>query len=445
MLRRSIVLIIAAFAGLILIGTALLTLPLATVGAPLGPIDALFTATSAVCVTGLIVVDTATTFTAFGQLVILALIQLGGLGIISFSALLMLMLGRRLGLVQRDVLLSQRVGAEIGLDIILVGKRIFAFVALTEFAGILLLTLAFLRYFPWEVALYHAAFHSISAFCNAGFSTFSTSLAAFSADPFVLLPMMALIVLGGIGFVVIIDIGGLVRYRRRLTLQTLIVLAATLVLLALGAVFFLLLEWDNALTDLPIGEKLLAASFHSVTTRTAGFNTVDYYSLSNATLVLSMFLMVIGGSPGSAAGGIKTTAAAVIFLTAWARLRGRRDPEFRNRMISGRSVTDAITLASLSIVFLLAMGLLLQYSELGSAAHPAHRGAFLELSFETASAFGTVGLSMGPTGNLSPLGKAIIILTMFIGRLGPLTFFTLLSAFKRPPRYHLYTESVMVG
>ncbi|HUX08540.1 MAG TPA: TrkH family potassium uptake protein [Acidobacteriota bacterium] len=436
---------LSAFTGLIIAGTILLCLPFATVGAPLNLLDALFTATSAVCVTGLVVVDTATAFSAFGQIVILALIQLGGMGIITFSVMVVMLLGRRASLVQREVLQTQKVGAEVELEPLEIGKRILAFVAIAEFVGIILLALAFLRYFPVDIALYHAAFQSISAFCNAGFSTFTTNMTAFSGDAFVLVPMMLLIVLGGLGFVVVIDFESIFRRGQRTTLQTRIVLATTAVLLLFGAVIFLLFESENVLAGKPLGEKLLASAFHSVTCRTAGFNTVEYYDLSNATLLLTMLLMVIGGSPGSTAGGIKTTTAAIIFLTALARLSGKQEPRFGNRNITGRSVTDAITLTVIVVVFIICVTLLLQVSELGPTSHSERRGAFLELSFETVSAFGTVGLSMGATPSLSPAGKVIIILTMFIGRLGPLTFFTLLSAFLRAPRYRLYSESVMVG
>jgi trk system potassium uptake protein TrkH len=436
---------VLGFAGTIIAGAALLCLPFATVKSSIDPLNALFTATSAVCVTGLTVVDTATTFTTFGQLVILVLIQLGGLGIITFAALVMMVLGRRLSLYQRETIQVQQVGLEIEFEPLEIGKRIVGFVAITEFTGMVLLTVAFLRYFPIDIALYHASFQAVSAFCNAGLSTFSDNMMPFSGDAMVLVPMMVLIVLGGIGFVVVIDLEGIFRQGRKPTLQTRLVLVTTLVLLLFGALAFFLFEGGNVLKEKPLGEKILNSFFHSVTCRTAGFNTVNYYELTNATLVLTMLLMVIGGSPGSTAGGIKTTTAALIFLMAWARLKGRQEPEVGNRTISNRSLGDAVTLTVLMVIFVLAVCLLLQVGELGTAGHPERRGAFLELSFETSSAFGTVGLSMGATPTLSPVGKMLIILTMFVGRLGPLTFFTLLSTFMRKPKYRLYTESVMVG
>ncbi len=442
---RTTIFIICGFTALALLGGLLLALPAASVGEPLWLLDAFFTSTSAVCVTGLIVVDTATVFTPFGQIVILALIQLGGLGIISFSAIVLLMLGRRISLVQHDALRRHRIGIEMRLDTKSIAKRIVALVAFAEFAGTAALWFAFLRYFPWEIALYHAAFQSVSAFCNAGFSTFSTSLTTFAGDAFVLLPMMILIVLGGIGFVVVIDLEERLRSGGPLTLQTRLVLWTTLVLLAVGAVLFFLLESGNAMAGRPPGERLLSSLFHSVTCRTAGFNTVEYLDLSNATLVLTMVLMTIGGSPASAAGGVKTTTAAIIFLAAWARLRGERDPVFGNRTVAGRSVIEAVTLTLLAVMVIMTLALVLQMTELGSASHPERRGAFLELSFEAVSAFGTVGLSTGATPGLSPAGKLLIIFTMLVGRLGPLTFFSLLGGFLRAPKYRLYTESVMVG
>ena len=436
---------IAAFFGVIALGTLLLSLPAATVGEPLSLLDAFFTSTSAVCVTGLIVVDTATAFTTFGQIVILALIQIGGIGIISFSAVVILLLGRRVGLVQREVLTTQKVGIDLNIDLIQMGKRILAFVVLIEFAGTVLLAGAFMRYYPWDLALYHAAFHSISAFCNAGFSTFSDSLTAFAGDPVVQLPIMALIVLGGIGFVVVIDFERLLGRRHRLSLHTSIVLWATAVLLVAGAAFFLLLEWNNTLAGMDFGDKLLASAFHSVTCRTAGFNTIDYSGVSNASLVITMILMLVGGSPGSAAGGIKTTTAAIIALTAWASLRGQSQTLLGKRAVAARSVGDATTLTAITVLFVLVVSLGLQFTELGPTSHLLHRGSFLELSFETASAFGTVGLSMGSTPGLSAAGKLLIIATMFVGRLGPLSFFTLISAYRRTPRYRLYSEAIMVG
>lgn len=445
MLRRSIIIIISAFASLVFVGSLLLSLPIAANGPALGFLDALFSATSAVCVTGLIVVDTATRFSLFGQIVILILIQLGGLGIITFSVVVLLILGKKIGLVHREALIMYRVGRELQFDIVKIGSRILAFVAITEFLGAVFLFFAFQRYFPWDEALYHAAFHSISAFCNAGFSTFTTSMTLFSGDPVVLIPMMALIIIGGIGFVVMFDLEDKIRSGKPFSLQTRMVLWTTAVLLILGAALFFILESNNSLIDKPLGEKILAGCFHSVTCRTAGFNTVDYYKLTNASLVLTMVLMVIGGSPGSTAGGIKTTTIAIIFLTAVARLRGKQEPEFHNRTIAGKTVTEAITLTSLVVIFIIVIGLGLQISELGNVPHNHIPGSFLELSFEAVSAAGTVGLSMGATANLSPAGKLLIIVTMFVGRLGPLTFFSLLSVFLRRPKYRLYTESVMVG
>lgn len=220
MLRNTIIIVLGSFAALILLGTVLLSLPIATVGQPLTPLNAFFTATSAVCVTGLIVVDTATAFSTFGQLVILLLIQLGGFGIITFSVLIVLTLGRRITHYQREAFTLYRIGTEIQVDFIRIAKRILAFVFLAEACGAVILTFAFLRYYPWDVAMYHAVFQSISGFCNAGFSTFSDSLVAFGGDAFVLFPMMTLIVLGGIGFVVVLDLEEFFRSRRPLTLQS---------------------------------------------------------------------------------------------------------------------------------------------------------------------------------------------------------------------------------
>lgn len=445
MLRKMLTSVFTGFAALCLAGAVLLMLPPASTGEPLNFLDALFTSTSAVCVTGLVVVDTATDLSLFGQLVVLGLIQLGGLGIITFSVMIVLLLGRRLNLMQKEILRLQRVGSNVKFDLARLGRGILAFVVVAELSGTIILSLAFLRYFPPHEALYHGLFQAVSGFCNAGFSTFSTSLARFGGDPLVLVPMMLLIIMGGLGFMVIVDINDSLRRREPLTLQTRLVIVMTLALLIGGTVLFYLIESGNVLKDKPLGEQVLASVFHSVTCRTAGFNTVSYLELSNATLILTIVLMIIGGSPGGTAGGVKTTTAMIIFLTAWARIRGRQEPQFGNRSLARRTVSDAITLSAIVAMLLLALGLLMQLTELGNKPHTENKGAMMELHFETVSAMGTVGLSMGATPNLSPLGRIIIIFTMFVGRLGPMTFFSLLGEHLGTQKYKLYEESVMVG
>ena len=442
---KATLLIISSFLFLIAAGTFLLSMPAMAVDEPLDLIDAFFTATSAVCVTGLIVVDTATRFTFIGKVVILILIQLGGLGLITFSALVLVGMGRRMSLLQREVISTSSVSSDLKVDLKQIGRPVVFYVVLAEGIGALLLFLAFLRHFPWEEALQHAVFHSISAFCNAGFSTFSSSLVDFSGDWLVLLPIMALIVLGGMGFVVLLDIYETVKYKKPIYLHTRLVGMTTLVLLVLGAVIFFFLETSNVLADKPLHEQILSSLFHSVTTRTAGFNSVDYFQLTHGTLMTTLILMIIGGSPGSTAGGIKTTTAAIIFLMAKARIQQKPEPEFGNRSIASRSVADAVTLVALSVVFIMVVTFALQLSELGNVSHSKVEGQMMQLGFEGVSAFGTVGLSMGATAGLSFAGKIIIAITMFVGRLGPLSFFYVLGNLSRKQSYRLYSERVMVG
>jgi len=442
---RATLLVFSLFAGAILVGTLLLLLPFATVDGSLAPIDAFFTATSAVCVTGLIVVDTATYFTPFGQLVILILFQVGGLGVITFGGLVLFFSHRRLSILQRDVIRISGIHHGIKYDAKAIIFPILKFALIAEGVGISLLFLGFLRYFSVGDALYHAVFHGISAFCNAGFSSFSSSLTQFAGDWWINGVVISLIIVGGIGFVVVVDLVERVRFGHRSLLHTKLVLVTTAILLAVGFFSFLALEQGTVLADKSIDEQVLISAFHSTTARTAGFNTVDYFHLSHGTLVLTIILMVIGGSPGSTAGGIKTTTIAILFITVVSRIRGKRDAEFANRAIAERSVINAITLLVLSVMYLMFIVLLLQITELGSVSHVEVEGSLMMLGFEAVSAFGTVGLSMGATPDLSIMGKLIISITMFIGRLGPLSFYSMLGSTARRHDVRLPSERVMVG
>jgi trk system potassium uptake protein TrkH len=444
-MRRATIGIFTGFFTLICFGTILLSLPISTVKGQIPLIDAFFTSASAVCVTGLITVDTATAFTLFGKIVILFLFQLGGLGVITFSALVLLSIGRRISLLQRDVIATTHGHTDLKFDLRQVAKPVLLYVAISEGVGTIVLFFAFLRYFPWHEAFCHALFNAVSAFCNAGFSTFSTSMISFSGDWLVCLPLMALIVLGGLGFVIVLDIYETVRFTKPIYLHTRLVFTTTVILLVAGAVLFFVLEVGNALEGKPLHEQVLMSMFHSVTSRTAGFNSVDCFSLTHGTLMVTISLMVIGGSPGSTAGGIKTTTVAIMVLTAISRIRGKQDTEFGGRAIAAKSVVDAVTLVALSTIFILFVIMFLQITELGTIPHEKAGGTLMELSFEGVSAFGTVGLSMGATPNLSVVGKILIAVTMFIGRLGPLTFFHFLESLRRRQQYRLHAESVMVG
>jgi trk system potassium uptake protein TrkH len=413
----------------------------------LGLLDALFTATSAICVTGLVTVDTATALSRFGQWVVLLLIQVGGIGIMTLSTLLLLMAGRRPSLTGRTVIKDTFTHSRTRspADII---RQVVVYTLVIEAAGAGLL---FLRLAP-SAGLSEAArqslFHAVSAFCNAGFSLYSDSLMGFRGDPFVNLTVCALIVSGGIGFLVISEVRSHFPWNRRrwsrLSLHSRLAISVSVLLVAGGTLLFAVFEWQNTLEGMAPSRKLLAALFQSVTTRTAGFNTIPIDRLANETLFLFLLLMTIGACPGSCGGGIKTTTFATLICVGWSRLRGWRQPQVFHRTISDGSVNRALGLTLVSLLVVTATVFVLLMSELGEIAHPDSRGKFLELLFEAVSAFGTVGLSMGVTPVLSPLGKVVIVFAMFVGRLGPLVIAMALGR-PREARYQYAEESIMVG
>ena len=426
-----------------------MTLPGLYTGASLGFLDALFTATSAVCVTGLIVVDTATYFTPLGQAFILLLIQLGGLGILTFTTLIILALGRRLSLHQEAISANT---AEVAPDVDFrhLVRNVVRFTFAFEAVGALLLFLAFLPRFPSAEAAWHAIFQSVSAFCNAGFSTFSDSLMGFQGSPVTLTTIMTLIVLGGIGFLTLEEVH--MRWRRpesrrmRLSLHSRLVLTVTAVLLIGGWFVFGALEWTNTLDGLPNWARALNALFMSVTPRTAGFNTVDYGATADSTNFLTILLMSIGGSPGSAAGGLKTTTVAVIGLLALARLRGHQVTSVQSRTIPEETVQRAVGLFVVGFVAVTGGIVIFAVVQLEPVGSAGGRG-FLAYMFEAVSAFNTVGLSMGVTGELKELGKWMTVVLMYLGRVGPLTFAAAI-ALDRPTlagEFRYAYEDVIIG
>ncbi|MEW6672752.1 MAG: TrkH family potassium uptake protein [Thermodesulfobacteriota bacterium] len=438
---------IMAFAVLILTGTLLLILPAASNGQHIGFINAFFTATSAACVTGLAVVDTGSRFTLFGQLVVLALIQVGGLGIMTISTLLLLMAGRRPGLTGRLVVRDTFThSGEKSVSSIL--KDVIIFTAVIEGLGAAAL---FLRFLPGNepgAALYLSIFHSISAFCNAGFSLFSDSFIRFREDWILNLTVCFLIICGGIGFLVIAELRENFPYNRkrwdRLSLHSRIVLSTTTLLLVCGSLSVLLMEWHNALAPLnPLG-RLLSSFFQSVSARTAGFNTLQFETLANETLFLIILLMFIGACPGSCGGGIKTTTFAALALLGLSRLRGRKQTQIFHRTIPEESIGKAVSVLLISMLVVTAGTMALLLTELGDTPHPLSRGQFLDLLFEVVSAFGTVGLSTGVTPGLSALGRLIITAVMFIGRLGPLVIAVAISS-QRISRFYYAEENIIIG
>ncbi|MDZ7269381.1 MAG: TrkH family potassium uptake protein [candidate division KSB1 bacterium] len=437
--------LVASFAGLILVGAFLLTLPAASTGESPGFVDALFTATSATCVTGLTVVDTGTTFSRFGQIVILVLIQLGGLGLMTFSTLLLYLLGGgRLSLSSRDLLqetFSQ--GPVQNLKALL--KTIFLATFTIELVGAMLLTLRFMRDLPSSTAVYHGIFHAISAFCNAGFALYSDNLEKYRGDLLVNVTITSLIIIGGLGFVVIFEINRRLRNDSRTpSLHVRLVLRTTAWLIACGAAAILLLEMNNTMAGLPWETRLLTSYFQSVTARTAGFNTLNIGSLSDATLFILIILMFIGASPGSCGGGIKTTTAAVLLALIRSRFGNEENVHLLYRRIPNDVLARAISVVFFASVLIALFTFLLLLSETGGMGHQQTRGLFLELFFETTSAFGTVGLSTGITPKLTPFGRILIIMVMFIGRLGPLTV-ALAVGPQAKTRFTYARENVLVG
>jgi trk system potassium uptake protein len=436
-----------SFALLILLGTlGLKHLPGLYTGEPLGWIDALFTATSAVCVTGLIVVDTATYFTLRGQAFILLLIQLGGLGMIAFSSIIIIALGRRLSL-RHEAISSDLAMAAPQVDMRRLTFDVVRFTVFFEGAGTILLYALWVPRFGWQDAAWPALFQAVSAFCNAGFSTFSTNMLEYQQAPATLLVIGVLIVFGGLGFLTLEELhlryqAGKVEKAFRLSLHSRLVLATTAALLVFGWVMYCVFEWDRTLANLPIGHKLTNGLFMSVTARTAGFNTIDYAQASDSANFLTIILMSIGGSPGSTAGGIKTTTFALIGLLAWSRLRGFETTMYASRSIRKETTERAIGLFVIASGLVMAGVFLLTATEAGSGAS----GQFLHHLFEVTSAFNTVGLSMGPTGTLSDPGRVLITALMFLGRVGPLTLAAAIALRQSGVgRFRFAYEEVVVG
>jgi trk system potassium uptake protein TrkH len=432
--------LVLGFAGIILLGTLFLTFPVSTVdGKGLHFLNALFTATSATCVTGLVVVDTGTTFTHFGQIVILSLIQIGGLGFMTFATLFAFLLGKRISLKER-ILLQESLNNLSMEGIVRLVRRILIFTAVIEAAGALLLSIRFSFDMPIGKAIYFGIFHSISMFNNAGFDIMGnfTSLTAYVEDPVVTLTVSSLIILGGIGFIVMNEV---VEYKqtKRLSLHTKVVLMSTFLLLAGGAVCFFLLEFYNPKTLKPLSfsGKILASIFQSVTPRTAGANTLSLPDMTQSSTFLTIFLMFVGASPGSTGGGIKTTTFSTLLGAVWSQIRGKEDVIFYRQRIDYETIYKALTVTFCGLFLVMVITMFLTITE--------HGRDFLMILYEVTSAFATVGLSMGLTPELSHVGKALIIFTMFAGRVGPLTIFYAVSIKRSPDAFRYPKGKIMIG
>ncbi len=436
-----------SFFGLIILGTILLTTPLAVNG-KISLSDAIFTATSATCVTGLTVVDTGTRFTLFGQIVILFLIQVGGLGIMTFSTFFIFLIAGKFSIADRDIIQDTLTQSPIR-NIAGLLKTIFFFTILIELIGALLLAMVFAEQMPLGRSLYLGLFHSISAFCNAGFSLFSDSFISYQGDIRANFIIIFLIIAGGMGFIVMREIQGRVFKRRGLqkyplSFHTKIVLLISGILIVSGWLLFLLFEYNNTLQPMGWKNKLLVSIFQSVTCRTAGFNTIDISQLTNPTLFLIIILMFIGASPGSSGGGIKTTTAAVLAAILVAKFKNRDEVNIGYRRLPEAVISKAISVTFFSVLLIMLMLILLNTTELGGLSQQQSRGFFLEYLFEIISAFGTVGLSTGVTPTLSVVGKFLITVTMFIGRIGPMTLVLAIGK-KEAQKFKYAQENLLIG
>ena len=431
----------------ILAGTFSLMLPIAVAGDRMGFVNALFTATSAACVTGLTVVDTGSCFTIFGQVIILILIQVGGLGIMTLSTMFMVMAGIRPGMKSR-IAVQDTFNLDSAVDFKSIIKDVVLFTLTIEGVGVVLLIFYFLPGRSFNEALFFSVFHVVSAFCNAGFAIFSDSFIRYQNIWGFNIIICILIILGGIGFFVLSElrrkrpVSG--RSLSRLSLHSKIVLSVTSILVISGTLLITAMEWGNTLSVLRLPERFLAGFFQAVTTRTAGFNTLPIGNMTNEVLFFMILLMFIGASPGSTGGGIKTSTAACLFTLGFSRLKGYEKPRIFNRSISQESVGRAlsVTMVSMLVVIMGTMVMLIAESDGGST--PLNRKEFIEIFFEVVSAFGTVGLSTGITAMLSAAGKLVIVAVMFIGRLGPLVVAMAVSRTSSHDYYYA-EENIMIG
>jgi trk system potassium uptake protein TrkH len=444
--------VVSSFAIIIFIGAILLNLPASTrSGENIGFVNALFTATSAVCVTGLVVVDTGTYWSPIGQTVIMLLIQIGGLGIMTFSTMLSLLIGRKITLKER--LLIQESFNQFELEgMVRLTKRIIIATFIIEFIGAIIYAFVFIPQFGWIKGAYMGIFHSITSFCNAGFDLMGSYTGPFSSftgyvnNPIININAMLLIVIGGLGFSVWIDAYDAIRKRSfsELTLHSKVVLTMTIGLILFGALFIFVMEINNpdTIRDLPFSGKVMASFFHSITPRTAGFNTLDITALTMPTMFLTIIFMFIGGSPGSTAGGIKTGTAGILFFTVISVIKGRESTEMYNRRLPKYLVYRAVSVALISFLLVVLATMALSIAEA-----PFSKPDFGTLLFEATSAFGTVGLTRNYTTNLTQAGRIVVLLCMFAGRVGPLSLILALARSANRNKGHIkYPEDrIMVG
>ncbi|MCX7709944.1 MAG: TrkH family potassium uptake protein [Clostridia bacterium] len=432
--------IVLSFAFLILTGTLLLNLPIASrSGKSIGFLSALFTATSASCVTGLVVVDTMTQWTVFGQLVILTLIQAGGLGIVTLATFFSVLLGRKVGL--KGMLLAQESINHFSFEgVVRLVRRVVVVTLAIETVGALLLSISFVPRYGLK-GFYYGIFHAVSSFCNAGFDIIGDyrSLTGFNNDPIVIYTVAGLIIIGGLGFMVWKD---LYEYRKNksLYLHTKVVLIMTACLIFFGALFFFAFEYNNPMTmgNLNFAGKINAAFFHSVTCRTAGFNSLPTNDMYEVSKVASIILMFIGAAPGSTGGGVKVTTFGVILMAIICQIKGSDDTIVLKKKVPHYTINKALAIIGLSLSLVVVLSTVLLAVEKGPMIN------VVNILYEATSAFGTVGLSTGITPGLQPVSKVLLTITMFLGRVGPLTFALALALRNKKHTDVVYPEGKIV-
>lgn len=426
------------FLVLILIGGIILSLPISSQsGEPTNFLDAIFTSTSAVCVTGLITLNTSAHWSIFGQTVIITLIEIGGLGFMSFAVLISLILGKKITLRERLVM-QEAMNTYSIQGLVRMVKYVLIFTVSVQFFGALLLSTQFVPEYGLSRGIFYSIFHSISAFCNAGFDLFGTSLVSFSNNSVVILVVSTLIIIGGLGFTVLLEIYEF-KGIKKLSLHSKLVLITTGVLIFGGAILMLIFEYSNPNTIglMNIKDKLLNSFFASVSPRTAGFNSIPTSDMTLASKFLTIILMLIGGSPGSTAGGLKTVTCGILVLTVISVIKGREDTEVFGRRFTKEIVYKAFTIVFIGLSLVIGVTMILSYTESGAS--------FIDLLYESASALGTAGLTLGLTPNLSPIGKVLIMLMMYIGRVGPLTVMLALTRKRKKSGYKYPEGKILIG
>ncbi|WP_250278673.1 TrkH family potassium uptake protein [[Clostridium] colinum] len=449
--------IVFSFFIVMIIGAMLLSLPIASKnGESISFIDAMFTATSAVCVTGLVVVNTFNYWTLFGKIVILILIQIGGLGFMSLFTIILVVLGKKITLRGR-ILIQESFNLSTFKGMVMFLKKIIKVTFLIEGIGALILSIKFIPEYGFIKGIFKGIFHSISAFCNAGFDILGdNSLVPYKTDYVINITIMLLIILGGLGFTVLLDIGKWIKYKIAklkkksvelfvMSVHSKITITMTVILIILGAILTFVIEYNNpkTLLNIRIDEKILASTFQSVTLRTAGFDAIGQVDLNYGSKFLAIILMAIGGSPGGTAGGIKTVTIGVMVLAVISVIKGKDCITAFKKTISISTMQKALSIIMMMMTLIFIATIILTITEKGIGT----KFEFIDILYEVVSALGTVGLSTGVTSSLSFIGKIVIILCMFIGRLGPITIILALS-FRKPNKknvIHYPEEKIIVG